>query len=131
MRHFKASLLGAVLTGGMAARGLTLEGLCDTTYIQSALPTDFAGIAFDSASITVAVQNYTSGSVSYNYCNLTMAYGHAGLNDTIVVNYWLPEPASFSNRYLSTGGGGDDGESGTCDRTFTAKGIFICLMVES
>jgi tannase len=112
MRHFKASLLGAVVTGSIAARGLTLDELCDTAYIQSALPTDFAGIVFDNASITVAIQNYTSAGTSYNYCNLTMAYGHAGLNDTILVNYWLPEPASFSNRYLSTGGGGPAINSG-------------------
>lgn len=42
-----------------------------------------------------------------------MAYTHNGRDDTVNLNFWLPAPASFMNRYLSTGGGGLAINSGT------------------
>ena len=42
----------------------------------------------------------------FDYCNVTFAYSHNGLDDTVLVTYWLPTPATFKNRFLATGGSG-------------------------
>jgi tannase len=44
---------------------------------------------------------------TFSYCNFTLAYSHDGREgDQVLIQYWLPDPAKFENRYLSTGGGG-------------------------
>jgi tannase len=35
-----------------------------------------------------------------------LVYSHDGRGDQVLVQYWMPDPAKFENRYLSTGGGG-------------------------
>ncbi|KAH8668918.1 Tannase/feruloyl esterase [Xylariales sp. PMI_506] len=93
----------------------TLEDLCTTDYAKTALPADstIPGITIDASSIQVSL--VTNSSVTgvffptstIDYCNITFAYSHNGLaNDTVHVSYWVPAPADFQNRYLSTGGGG-------------------------
>ncbi|RDW69819.1 carboxylic ester hydrolase-36 [Coleophoma cylindrospora] len=89
-----------------------LSDICTVSTIQAALPAnDFIpGITFDASSVTAAtVYNSSVSSNNYpdatiDYCNVTFAYSHAGLNDKVQVQYWLP--ATFSNRYLTTGGFG-------------------------
>lgn len=52
------------------------------------------------------VDQYFYPNVVFDYCNVSFSYSHDGLNDTVVLTYWLPTPQNFQNRYLSTGGGG-------------------------
>lgn len=101
------------MTMASLAMASTLSELCTTSKIQAALPAnDFiTGITFDNSSVTASLvynqtvtdsDNYPNAVISY--CNVTFAYSHADLNDTVLVQYWLP--ANFSNRFLSTGGFG-------------------------
>ncbi|CAK7235107.1 hypothetical protein SBRCBS47491_009178 [Sporothrix bragantina] len=46
------------------------------------------------------------GKSGLSFCNATVAYHHAGMNDQINLWYWLPSPDAFQNRFLATGGGG-------------------------
>ncbi|OJJ45149.1 hypothetical protein ASPZODRAFT_27150 [Penicilliopsis zonata CBS 506.65] len=110
----KPTLLAATMSAA-AAHAASLTDICTTSYIESKLPTsDFnEGIEIDSSSVTAAVVYNASSSGSYffpatnfDFCNVTFAYTHEGLNDTVQLNYWLPAPSSFANRFLATGGGG-------------------------
>lgn len=115
----------ALLTG---ARATSLNDVCTQSYVQASLPMKdlFLGdwgniaIAIDLSSVTAKpVTNFSvSGNVMYpdatfDYCDVTFAYTHPGRNDRTQVRYWLPTPDTFSNRYLSTGGGGFAINSGT------------------
>jgi len=42
---------------------------------------------------------------TFDFCNVTFAYSHNGRDDQVFLNFWLPSPANFRNRYLSAGGG--------------------------
>ncbi|KAH6675148.1 feruloyl esteras-like protein B precursor [Halenospora varia] len=93
----------------------TLSDVCTTSYVQAALPADgtFEAITINSASVTATAttDSAVTGSVMYpdaviDYCNVTFTYSHTGLNDSVTLQYWLPSPSNFQNRYLSTGGGG-------------------------
>lgn len=85
-------------------------------YAKSHLPAVnfIQGITLDPSSITTnVVYNASTSATStfypaafFSYCNLTLAYSHDGRGDQVLVQYWLPDPAKFKNRYLSTGGGG-------------------------
>ncbi|KAM0158145.1 hypothetical protein ACHAPG_004242 [Botrytis cinerea] len=99
-----------------AAASSTLSDICTTSYIQQSLPdpaTIGLAVTLDSASVTAnAVSNATTtGNVFFpdatiSYCNVTFTYSHTGREDSVLVQYWLPAPANFQGRYLSTGGGG-------------------------
>jgi len=56
---------------------------------------------------------YFYPNAEFDYCNVSFSYSHDGLNDKVVLTYWLPAPENFQNRYLSTGGGGYAINSGT------------------
>ncbi|RDW80575.1 carboxylic ester hydrolase-14 [Coleophoma crateriformis] len=97
------------------AAALTITDLCTTSYAQSALPAPgfYSGIIIDSSSVVATLgTNYSiSGNDFFpdaviNYCNVSFAYTHDGRDDTVNVAYWVPDPSKFSNRFLSTGGGG-------------------------
>jgi tannase len=96
------------------AGATSLSEICTESYAQAALPVDVIdGITVDTSSVTTSlVTNYTASSIFYptdtfDYCNLTFAYSHNGIDgDVVHVQYWLPDPANFKNRYVSTGGGG-------------------------
>jgi tannase len=97
-----------------AAHAVTLNDVCTTSYARASLPADgfYMGIIVDSASVSAIPMTNTSVSgqnmfpnAVFDYCNVTFAYSHVGRNDQVLVNYWLPTPANFQNRYLSTGGG--------------------------
>ncbi|KAF2669011.1 tannase and feruloyl esterase [Microthyrium microscopicum] len=55
---------------------------------------------------TIAPSPLYAGKSGLDFCNVTFAYSHAGLNDTNNLWFWLPSPAQFQNRWLTTGGGG-------------------------
>ncbi|KAI0153197.1 tannase and feruloyl esterase [Xylariaceae sp. FL1272] len=106
---------GLALGSLVAAQATSLSDLCTTSYASSALPTEDLGlgITIDSASVTTSLTtNQTVTSQWFprsvvSYCNVTFAYSHNGLaNDLVHVTYLVPDPSLFSNRYVSTGGGG-------------------------
>lgn len=93
----------------------SLDDVCIASYAQTSLPSNdfYPGITIDPSSVIVTL--VTNAEVSdedfypnavFGYCNVTFAYSHDGLNDQVLVTYWLPTPENFQNRYLSTGGGG-------------------------
>ncbi|KAJ5679291.1 Tannase/feruloyl esterase [Penicillium macrosclerotiorum] len=92
----------------------SLSDICQVSYAKKALPIGIIdGITIDASSVsTKMVTNYTASSIwfptaTFDYCNLTFAYSHDGIEDDVVhVQYWLPAPSAFKNRYVSTGGGG-------------------------
>ncbi|CAI7613324.1 unnamed protein product [Penicillium glandicola] len=97
-----------------AAATTSLSDICTTAYAKQALPLDsLQGVTVDPSSVSTSlVTNFTAESVFYptttfDYCNVTFAYSHDGVDGDIVhVQYWLPAPGKFKNRYVSTGGGG-------------------------
>nr|CAT07374.1 tannase Atan1p precursor [Blastobotrys adeninivorans] len=121
MKHFLGqSLLTSLLAAG--AFGSSLAEVCTSSRIRTALPKDgaIAGISMDPDSITAnPVYNASAGySVFYpegnfDYCNVTVSYCHIGKGDKVNLQYWLPSPDKFQNRYLATGGGGYAINSGT------------------
>lgn len=48
----------------------------------------------------------TASDETYNYCNVTVTYTHAGKGDTVVLKYAFPEPSDFKKRFYVAGGGG-------------------------
>ena len=113
-----AMLLSAATAVSAAA---SLNDICSSSYAVSALPLDaIQGVTIDTTSVTTQlVTNFTAESIffptsTFDYCNLTFAYSHNGIEGDIVhVQYWLPAPGQFQNRYVSTGGGGWAINSGT------------------
>ncbi|KAG4439177.1 hypothetical protein IFR05_005330 [Cadophora sp. M221] len=104
------------------AFAVTINDVCTTSYVQASLPADgfVRGLTFDSTSVTASPVFNASVSgaemfpdATFDFCNVTFAYTHDGTSDTVHLNYWLPAPANFKNRYLSTGGGGLAINSGT------------------
>ncbi|KAI0474409.1 tannase and feruloyl esterase [Xylaria cf. heliscus] len=111
--------LSGVITAIQAA---SLADICTVDYVTTALPVGDLGLAvtIDTSSVSVALTtNSTVSSEWYpsavvDYCTVTFAYSHHGLNnDTVHVSYLVPSPDKFTNRYLSTGGGGLAINSGT------------------
>ncbi|KAI0880917.1 feruloyl esterase-like protein B precursor [Annulohypoxylon maeteangense] len=107
-----ALLLGAaIVTVGTAS----LADYCTVDYATSVLPIQDLGlgITIDTSSVSASLTTNRSVSSEWyaasviDYCDVTFAYSHNGLNnDTVHVSYLVPTPESFSNRYVSTGGGG-------------------------
>ncbi|OLN97555.1 Tannase 1 [Colletotrichum chlorophyti] len=96
-------------------RAATLADVCTTSHAQGALPSTgyIPGITIDASSVQTSLVTNTSVTSEWyptsaiDYCNVTFAYSHDGLeNDVVHVTYWVPAPEKFQNRYVSTGGGG-------------------------
>ncbi|KAJ5886968.1 Tannase [Penicillium subrubescens] len=112
----RALALAAIASTASAATA-SLKDVCTVEYAKSKLPaSDFIqGITLDPSSVTTNIVYNASTSATgtffpaatFSYCNFTLAYSHDGREgDQVLVQYWLPDPAKFENRYLSTGGGG-------------------------
>ncbi|KAI1306218.1 tannase and feruloyl esterase [Xylaria venustula] len=120
------------LTSAIAgAQAVSLADLCTVDYVTTALPTQDLGLAvtIDPSSVSVALTTNLTVSSNWfataviDYCNATFAYSHNGLTDDIVhVSYLVPSPDKFSNRYLSTGGGGLAINSGS---QYTTGGVAV------
>ncbi|KAJ5832114.1 hypothetical protein N7474_000425 [Penicillium riverlandense] len=119
-----AGLWAAALLGSasIAQATTSLDDVCTVSYVKKSLPADdfISGIAVDSSSVTA--QPFTNVKIAsanfypdatIDFCNVTFAYTHSGRNDRVLVNYWLPPPSKFANRFLATGGGGYAINSGT------------------
>lgn len=109
-------LLAAIMS---SVGGVTLDDVCTTSYVAAHLPAsgyyDDYSLNVNADSVTAnSVSKYTVGPVdspfypaaSFDYCNVTFTYSHGGLNDSVLLTFWLPTPDDFQNRYLFTGGGG-------------------------
>lgn len=96
----------------------SLTSLCTVSNVQAALPADgvVQGVNMVASSVTAnAVINATSSggmgtttssSSTQTYCNVTVSYSHAGLDDTVALWYTFPAPSAFKNRFYIAGGGG-------------------------
>ncbi|PYH64324.1 tannase and feruloyl esterase [Aspergillus vadensis CBS 113365] len=96
-----------------AAHATSLSDICNDAYIKAALPADgtFQGISMISSSVSTTIHSNVSISSSnfypaatISYCDVTFNYTHTGRNDRVALTYWLPAPADFKNRFLTTGG---------------------------
>lgn len=104
----------AALVLARAASATSLSSICTDAYAKKSLPIGaIDGVTIDASSVSTSlVENFTASSIfypttSFSYCNLTFAYSHDGIDgDLVHVQYWLPKPEDFKNRYVSTGGGG-------------------------
>ncbi|KAJ3155873.1 hypothetical protein HDU89_005431 [Geranomyces variabilis] len=95
----------------------TLDDVCTAAYAKAHLPANPIGIIIDTNSVTAtAVKNYTVQenndypAATFDFCKVTLSYSHdagaAGRIITTQLQFWLPQPSEFNNRWLSTGGGG-------------------------
>jgi tannase len=112
MTSMRLLLLSSAMVAAAAAA--SLSSICSVSYLTSVLPVAAdSAVTIDSSSVTAnAVYNDSiSGSYFYpdaviDYCNVTFSYSHNGLaDDSVIVQYFLPTPDAFANRYLSAGGG--------------------------
>lgn len=104
----------APAVAGLAARSSasSLADICTTSNIKAALPSNgtLLGIELVPSSVTAsAVYDATLSTTSvkrttYSYCNASVTYTHAGLDDTVVLEFALPEPSDFENRWYVAGG---------------------------
>ncbi|PYI04447.1 tannase and feruloyl esterase [Aspergillus sclerotiicarbonarius CBS 121057] len=95
------------------ARAASLTDICTDAYIKAALPAagTFQGISMVPSSVSTSIQSNVSVSsndffpaATLNYCDVTFNYTHTGRGDRVALTYWLPAPADFKNRFLTTGG---------------------------
>jgi tannase len=107
------ALAASAAVASAATNSSSLADICTTANVQASLPSDITGLTIDPTSLSVnAVYNASTTAqnffpaATFDFCNVTFAYSHNGRNDRVLLNYWLPTPAKFQNRYLSTGGGG-------------------------
>ncbi|PQE27725.1 Tannase feruloyl esterase protein [Rutstroemia sp. NJR-2017a BVV2] len=104
-----------LVSGATTATAASLASVCSTSHISSALSAieNINGITLNANSVTAnAVYNETHTGETFfpddtiNYCNVTFSYTHNGLNDTVLLGYYMPAPSDYKNRFLATGGGG-------------------------
>jgi tannase len=109
------SLVAITAVTAMAVSAVTLDDVCTESYVKAHLPSNsaFQGITINISSVTAnpvtnatVTDNTFFPNAVFDYCNVSFSYSHAGLGDTVVLTYWIPDPAKFQNRYLATGGGG-------------------------
>jgi tannase len=110
MRRTSILALPAIFAVAQAA---SLSQVCTDAYVTAALPANgtFQGISIDSGSVATTIntnvsissQNFFPAAV-INYCEVTFNYTHIGRDDRVALTYWLPAPADFRNRFLTTGG---------------------------
>lgn len=103
--------LAIAATATVVQASLSLSDVCTDSYVEARLPADPAGLTIDRTSVTAnAYYNYSVSDednypdATFSFCNVTFAYSHDGRDDQVLVRYWLPAPADFQGRYLSTGG---------------------------
>ncbi|THV85201.1 tannase and feruloyl esterase [Aureobasidium pullulans] len=105
------SILAASATAAIA-QAASLDQVCTAAHVRNSLPENGTYLFYPSSVTANAVYNTSvSGQTffpdsTFNYCNVTFAYGHAGKDDRVLQEYWLPSPSNFKNRWMSTGGGG-------------------------
>lgn len=104
-----------VLALVVMAKAVTLGNVCTQDHVQDAVPSwDLLPGINTTGSIVTANPVYNTSvynepyypDATFDYCNVTMTYSHNGKDDRVLLNFWLPSPGSFKNRWVSTGGFG-------------------------
>ncbi|KIX98789.1 uncharacterized protein Z520_05250 [Fonsecaea multimorphosa CBS 102226] len=104
-----------ILAALAAVRAASLNDVCSVSYVKAHLPPPgfYQGVTISPSSVTanpvtnVQVVDYDFyPDAIFDYCNVSFTYSHDGLDDQVLLTYWLPAPAKFQNRFLATGGGG-------------------------
>lgn len=125
--QFTAAILVALAASARAANSsVSLADVCTSSYVAAHLPAagyygDYALTPLASSVTASPVYNYSVGATdsvfypaaTFDYCDVSFSYTHEGRNDTVVLTLWLPAPANYQNRFLTTGGGGYAINSGT------------------
>ncbi|KAL6230985.1 hypothetical protein BDW75DRAFT_248230 [Aspergillus navahoensis] len=113
MRATTTSLIGAMLVS--LASTASLKDVCTKEYVKGSVPgpDTIDLLLIDPSSITTNAvynasipENIFYPAATIEYCNITLAYSHPGKDDRVLLEFWMPSPAKFQNRWLSTGGGG-------------------------
>lgn len=106
--------LGLLATAAVA-QAATLGDFCTVSRAKAAVPSSglLPGIITSGSVVTAnPVYNVTVTDevyypdATFDYCNVTMTYSHNGKDDKVLLNFWLPTPEKFQNRWVSTGGFG-------------------------
>lgn len=104
----------SLLALSSVAYATSLGSACTVSRIRDSLPKNdyILGVTFDHDSVTAnAVYNSSHSDGTFfpdatiDFCNVTFSYTHSGLDQTVIVGYYLPSPDNFQNRFLATGGG--------------------------
>ncbi|KGO59552.1 Tannase/feruloyl esterase [Penicillium expansum] len=110
------------LTLASVAYATSLGSACTVSRIRDSLPENnyILGVTFGHDSVTAnAVYNSSHSDGTFfpdatiDFCNVTFSYTHSGLDQTVIVGYYLPAPGNFKNRFLATGGGAYAIQSGS------------------
>lgn len=109
MRSSFRFVAATALAAATTATAATIEDLCTVANVQAALPVNgtLLGIELLPSSVaTSIVYNATAEETTklYDYCNVTLSYVHTGTTDIVKLNYIMPSPDVFLNRFLVTGG---------------------------
>jgi tannase len=115
------ALAGLAILATVQATPPSIASICTVDYARSKLPIQdiyfedgkYIALTIDPTSVhALAGYNYSVSDnvmypdASFDYCQVTFAYSHTSSNDSVQVQYWLPSPSTFANRFLATGGGG-------------------------
>ncbi|KAH6660999.1 Tannase/feruloyl esterase [Truncatella angustata] len=106
---YRSSRVVVTALAATAATAAVIEDLCTVSNVQAALPTNgtLLGINLIPSSVaTTIVYNATAEETTktFSYCNVTLDYTHSGKGDVVKLNYILPSPDVFLNRFLVNGG---------------------------
>ena len=96
----QATTLGKVCTTSRAKDSVSMQGLLPGINTANSVVT-----ANPVYNVSVSDEPYYPDA-TFEYCNVTMTYSHHGKNDKVLLNFWLPSPEKFENRWVSTGGFG-------------------------
>lgn len=92
------------LASDSSSTSSSLDDLCSVSHVQASLPLNGTLLGIDM--IPTAVEVNVAESSNYSYCNISVSYAHTGKDDTVVLNYALPDPSDFENRFYVAGGFG-------------------------
>lgn len=123
--QFNAAIFAAVTASAHAvavtnsSSSASLADVCTPAYVAAHLPAagyygDYALSPLADSVTANPVYNYSVGATdsvffpaaTFDYCNVSFSYTHEGRDDAVVLTLWLPAPANYQNRFLTTGGGG-------------------------
>ncbi|KAJ5621745.1 tannase subunit [Penicillium herquei] len=111
----KFASFGVLAAAATLAQATSLADMCTDAKAKAAVPSTglLPGIVTSDIDVTAnPVYNETVSGEDYypdatfSFCNVTMSYSHNGKDDKVLLNFWLPSPEKFSNRWVSTGGFG-------------------------
>lgn len=92
------------LSSDNSSTSSSLDDLCSVSRVRDSLPLNGTLLGIDM--IPTSVEVNVAESSNYSYCNISVSYAHTGKDDVVVLNYALPDPSNFKNRFYVAGGGG-------------------------